>query len=180
MLSNHHNQNMSSFRIIEPKPYQQAQQVPLAAAQQQVPIISNTTQRTTTPTNTMPSTNSSPMAMKHQMANGSWTNGTSSSGVGTSLATFSAHELNNLNGNSNIGINNNNNQLLQQSSVSIANSLSHQQLYQQQPTQHQQYNQQQQALFNQQVPHPHASLHHLHTPRIRNLSDTDSSCIPGT
>lgn len=39
MLSNHH-QSSSSFRIIEPKRFQQAQQIPVSMSNQQIPILS--------------------------------------------------------------------------------------------------------------------------------------------
>lgn len=174
MISNH-NQNMSSFRIIEPKPYQQAQQVPLNAVQQ-VPILSNSI---------MTSNGSSSW-----MNGGAGTSGCISSGIGAGTSSLT---------NNNNEIINANNQSLQQSSISMTNSLSHQQLYQHQ----------QQMLVNQQaaqsansmlhlqhfhqVPqlnnhisaaaasgnHHSLSAMHLQTQRIRNLSDTDSSCIPG-
>lgn len=125
MISNH-NKNMSSFRIIEPKPYQQAQQVQIAQlAQQQIPMIIN------------PSSgqqNGSPIALNpgRTTPNGFFVIG-------------------------------NNPNMLQQSSVSISNSFS-----QQHPYQNGGYNIQHHQLHQQQTP-----------PRIRNLSDTDSSCIPG-
>lgn len=126
MISNH-NKNMSSFRIIEPKPYQQAQQVQIGQlAQQQIPMIIN------------PSSgqqNGSPIALNpgRTTPNGFYVIG-------------------------------NNPNMLQQSSVSISNSFS-----QQHPFQNGAYN----------IQHHHQSHQQQTPPRIRNLSDTDSSCIPG-
>ena len=39
MISNH-NKNSSSFRIIEPKKFQHAQQIPVSLSNQQIPILS--------------------------------------------------------------------------------------------------------------------------------------------
>lgn len=103
MLSNH-NKNASSFRIIEPKQFQQAQQIPIPLAQQ-IPILS---------------------VNKHH--NNSFTNGAILFNDNHTPASFNSH------------------------------SMSHQHLYQNQQHQNQQYQLQQ---------------------RTRNLSDTDSSCIPG-
>jgi hypothetical protein len=56
MLSNH-NKNTSSFRIIEPKQFQQAQQIPLTLSQQ-IPILSINNMNNTTINNNTSSCNS--------------------------------------------------------------------------------------------------------------------------
>lgn len=117
MLSNH-NKNQSSFRIIEPKQFQQAQQIPVQLSSQQIPILT--------------------------IKNASNNNFTSSSNTLNDLST----------NNKNIQFHN----------------QYHQHHQQQQQHQHQAANNQQQ--YN----HHH---HHHHHHRSRNLSDTDSSYIPG-
>jgi hypothetical protein len=135
MLSNH-NKNVSSFRIIEPKQFQQAQQIPIPLAQQ-IPILSVKTHNTSMSTNSLPLN--------------------SSSSYETTTATSSPQQQH-------AGYN-----------ASAANMHQHHQ-YNNQYNHHQQ--QQQHQLQHHQQQHHH---HHNHPQyqRTRNLSDTDSSCIPG-
>lgn len=117
MLSNHHNKNISSFRIIEPKQFQQAQQIPIPVAQQ-IPILSVKNPHINTSTKSLP--------MMYGV-NGGGATGMNMGAVAGAPVSYEHPAA-----------------YMSNQSSSSANN-------------HQQFQQ-----------------------RTRNLSDTDSSCIPGT
>lgn len=164
MISNH-NQNMSSFRIIEPRPFQQAQQVQIpihAVAAAATTLVSSSTPQSPPPPLPPPPPPSSTFLAANM--NTSTTTTTTTTSGGGSMSTFNSSQIDQQQQqhqqNSTLNVQ-------QSSSASITNSLSHHHLYQ---------NGGGSSSMNGIVQH----AYHMQTPtRVRNLSDTDSSCIPG-
>jgi len=164
MLANH-NKNQSSFRIIEPKRFQQAQQIPVKLSSQQIPVLSS----------------SNNLGEDFVVNNSKNLNGSSSS-LNFQYSTLGPNTNRILNQNNN---NNNNNQIYQGQYSSLqqfnASNSGHQHLQQQQyqPFQNQNHHNHHHSQHRQQ----HSQQQQQHQPqnhnRTRNLSDTDSSYIPG-
>ena len=163
MLANH-NKNQSSFRIIEPKRFQQAQQMPVKLSSQQIPVLSS----------------SNNLGEDFVVNNSKNLNGSSSS-LNFQYSTLGPNTNRILNQNNN---NNNNNQIYQGQYSSLqqfnASNSCHQHLQQQQyqPFQNQNHHNHHHSQHRQQHSQQQQHQPQNHN-RTRNLSDTDSSYIPG-
>ena len=157
MLSNHNTTN-SSFRIIEPKRFQQAQQMPVKLSSQQIPVLS---------------TKNDDSYATNNVANFNYP--------------YSA-PTNNMNARASNNFSNNYQQQQQQHQQFQTERYQQQQQQQSSNNPHQfhpnqQYHQPAKQHPNQHHSHhnPSQNQHHPHPHhRSRNLSDTDSSYIPGS